>query len=817
MSEADARIIIDKLLRDSGWVLPGDDGNVNVEAEVRTQGGVADYVLKDSSDFPLCVIEAKKKLISPLVGKEQARAYAESLNCRFVVLSNSVKHYFWDIEQGEPNQVSTFFSPEQLKLRKASFNPPRQQDEEIDSDYIAKTQMPDFKEDPDYLDDKKKADFIKKYRLRLLRDYQLNAVKAVQKRVREGKDRFLLEMATGTGKTLVSSAIIKMFLRLYKVKRILFLVDRLELAAQALKEFNEALQNDFRTVIWKEHRSDWNKAEIIVSTIQSFISGNKYRRIFKPDNFGLVISDEAHRSLGSRSLKVFEYFIGFKLGLTATPKNYLKSIDGLAEVDPRQLEQRQMLDTYRIFGCESSDPTYRYSLEDGVRDQYLVNPKVIDARTEITTPLLSKQGYFFQGVDEEGNDIEETFTRKDFEKTFFSKNTNTIFCKIFLENAKRDPYTGEIGKTLIFCVSQKHASMITQILNSLANTAFPSRYKSDFAMQVTSNISNSQYMTVDFRNNSLCGHSSVNSCYSTSKTRVCVTVGMMTTGYDCPDILNICMMRPVFSPSEFIQIKGRGTRKYDFSLGLTTSAQAEDYDQVQKKEFLLFDFFANYEYFENEFDYDQILKMPSESDFSSNESSQYIDQVISSSPDYLTKLKQIIISDDGMRIDRDLYSSFKNKMIGNKTVKNLVVQNKFNEAETYLINEILNKPSEFFTIDKLGKSLGLDRQLTVRELLLFVYGHIKRLYSQRECLDEEFDKFDNELSIDDTIYSNVKEVFEAYATDEDFRGIIDSRQLANLNVHPSGIAYNELPNDMRELIPSFINQKVDIQRLQNVG
>ena len=226
-------------------------------------------------------------------------------------------------------------------------------------------------------------------------------------------------MATGTGKTLTSTAIMKMFLRLYRVKRVLFLVDRIELENQAKTEFNEILSNDFQTVIWKENTSDWRKAEIVVSTVQSFVTKNKYKKIFTHNDFDLVISDEAHRSLGARSRRVFEYFNGFKLGLTATPKNFLRSvdIDKLGEKDPRQLEKRFMLDTYTTFGCESGEPTFRYSLEDGVKDGYLINPRVLDARTEITTDLLSKEGYFFEGEDEEGKDISETFTKKDFEKT----------------------------------------------------------------------------------------------------------------------------------------------------------------------------------------------------------------------------------------------------------------------------------------------------------------------------------------------------------------------------------------------------------------
>ena len=587
MTEANARIVIDKLLRESDWILPGDDGVVNVDTEMQNQSGFADYVLKDENDFPICIIEAKKELRSPLVGKEQARGYADSLNCRFAILSNGVSHYFWDLKQGNPMVVDILPTQEQLILRTKDFNPTRDNTEEIDTDYIAQTQLPNFDKNPDYLDENKREEFIRNNKLRLLRKYQLAAVKAVQNSISEGNDRFLLEMATGTGKTLTSSAIIKMFLRLFKVKRVLFLVDRIELESQAQKEFDEVLKNDFRTVVWKENQSDWTKAEIVVSTVQSFVSKNKYRKIFRPNHFDLVISDEAHRSLGARSRKVFEYFIGFKLGLTATPRDYLKSVDvdNIAMSDPRQFEQRMMLDTYTTFGCDSGEPTFRYSLEDGVKDGYLINPKVIDARTEITTELLSEKGYFYKGVDDDGNDVEETFKQKDFEKNFFSKNTNAIFCETFLKHAMRDPYTNEVGKTLVFCVSQNHATKVTQILNQYADKLFPNQYTSDFAVQVTSFIENSQRMTIDFRNNSLNGSSKFNSHYRTSKTRVCVTVGMMTTGYDCTDILNICMMRPIYSPSEFIQMKGRGTRRCDFSQLWITQSEIPEEIEPQKRNF----------------------------------------------------------------------------------------------------------------------------------------------------------------------------------------------------------------------------------------
>ncbi len=820
MTEANARIKINKLLEESDWILPGDKGIVNVDTEMQNEAGFADYVLKDSNDFPICIIEAKKELISPLVGKEQARGYAESLNCRFVILSNGVSHYFWDIEQGSPTVIDVFLSQKQMELRKEKFNPPRANDEKIDVDYIAQTQLPKFEQNPDYLNEKKREEFIRNNKLRLLRDYQLKAVKAVQSNIAEGKDRFLLEMATGTGKTLTSSAIIKMFLRLYNVKRVLFLVDRLELETQAQKEFDEVLKNDFRTVIWKENQSDWTKAEIVISTVQSFVSKNKYRKVFRPDHFDLVISDEAHRSLGVRSRKVFEYFIGFKLGLTATPKDYLKSVDveNIGSSDPRQFEKRMMLDTYTTFGCESGEPTFRYSLEDGVKDGYLINPKVIDARTEITTELLSEQGYIFQGVDNEGKDFEETFTQKDFEKKFFSENTNTIFCETFLKHSMKDPYTGEIGKTLVFCVSQNHAAKVTQTLNILADRIYPKQYSSDFAVQVTSGVQDSQRMTIDFRNNSLNGQSKINPHYRTSKTRICVTVGMMTTGYDCTDILNICMMRPVYSPSEFVQMKGRGTRRCDFSQSWITKSEIPDHIEPQKGQFLLFDFFGNYDYFEKDFDYDEMLKLPSISE--GKDPPDPPDPgppiVISNSPDPLAELKEILISDQGMKIDRNLYRSFKKKVSEDEIIKGLVSQQNFDEAETYLKDNVLDKPQEFYSIEKIRKSLGLDRKLTVSELLLHVFGHIEHIPSQRECLDEEFDKLDKVLKPDDAIYGSAREVFEAYAVDNDFRDIVDSKRYAELGVHPSGDAFKKLPTELKQSIPLYVKDNVNLERLENV-
>ena len=199
-----------------------------------------------------------------------------------------------------------------------------------------------------------------------------------------------------------------------------------------------------------------------------------------------------------------------------------------------------------------------------MREGWLLNPVVVDARTDITTDMLSDEGYAVMVENEDGDLVEETFFGKDFEKKFFSDETNRILCDTFLKDALRDPLSSEIGKSIVFCVSQPHATKLTQKLNELATAMFPSKYNSDFAVQVTSNQDDSQQHAISFANNNFLGHTRFLDGYISSKVRVCVTVGMMTTGYDCEDLLNIVLLRPIFSPTDFIQIKGRGTRKFTF-------------------------------------------------------------------------------------------------------------------------------------------------------------------------------------------------------------------------------------------------------------
>ena len=383
MNEATARLKINNLLEKAGWRFfkeGSKPANVQLEAGVAlkpsdldelgddfegTSRGFVDYLLLDERGFPVIVLEAKSEGKQPLVGKEQARRYARSKNCRFVMLSNGNLHYFWDLERGNPNIITSFPTPGSVTgYSRVKPNPQRLIDEQVRDDYIVLTQRPSYASEAAWKNETERPGFIRANNLRFLRTYQLRAIHALQQAVKDSNDRFLFEMATGTGKTLTAAAVIKLFLRSGNASRVLFLVDRLELEEQARKMFAAILSADYSTVIYKETRDDWRSAEIVITTVQSLLFNNKYQSLFSPTDFDLVISDEAHRSISGNARAVFEYFVGYKLGLTATPRDYLRGFDktGPNVRDPREAERRLLLDTYRTFGCESGQPTFRYSL-----------------------------------------------------------------------------------------------------------------------------------------------------------------------------------------------------------------------------------------------------------------------------------------------------------------------------------------------------------------------------------------------------------------------------------------------------------------------
>lgn len=444
-SEAQARITINKLMEEAGWrFLPDNQGrresivcehrvtkkafapNVDLGVDFeRAPQGFVDYVLLNTAGRPVAVVEAKKESIDPLTAKEQARAYAAGLGASHIFLSNGLVHYYWNLRQGNPVKMSRFLPLEELG-KAAEWRPDsaRLAAVAVDENYIAASQ------DAKWLTYSavERADVQTNKKIRLLRDYQIAAVHTLQQAALPGKHRFLFEMATGTGKTLLSAAIAKLYLRTENATRVLFLVDRLELETQAWKNFTAYLANDgIETVIYKKKREEWRQAQVVVTTVQSLAAHNRFQTEFAPTDFQLLISDEAHRTINGSNRAIFEYFIGAKLGLTATPRDYLKGVDEkAAQDDPRAFERRQLLDTYRTFGGDDGRPTYRYSLLDAVRHQppYLVNPVALDARTEITTQMLSEGGYAVKVMaDEDGQETELVFEGRDFERRIFPTTT----------------------------------------------------------------------------------------------------------------------------------------------------------------------------------------------------------------------------------------------------------------------------------------------------------------------------------------------------------------------------------------------------------
>lgn len=839
--EAKARIKINKLLEDAGWRFFDDENgpaNIQLEANIKiskkqyddfgenfecVENGFIDFLLLDEAGKPFVVLEAKSEDKDPLVGKEQARNYAKSQFVKYVILSNGNIHYFWNIYKGSPQIILSLPTCNSIKESKAlNADPAKLYGEEITPDYIAVVRNPRYADAPEYQNGETRSQFLKDQGLKLMRKYQVNALKALQRSVQKGNQRFLFEMATGTGKTLTAAAVIRLFLRTGNANRVLFLVDRIELERQAKKSFISYLKPDYETVIFKDHTDDWRRAEIVVSTVQTLAYNNKYKSVFKPTDFSLIIADESHRSISGNSRAVFEYFIGYKLGLTATPKDYLKNVDvdDLKANDLRAWEKRQLLDTYKTFGCESGEPTFRYSLLDGVNDPdgpYLVNPTVVDARTEITTQLLADEGYAVlnQG-DEQDEDEEETYFARDFEKKFFSDETNKMFVKTFMDNAQRDPLTGEIGKGIVFCVSRKHAAKIAQLLNIYADSMFPDMYYSDFAMQITSDVQNAQEYTVNFQNNNLSGTTRFLEGYKSSKTRICVTVGMMTTGYDCEDLLNIGLFRPIFSPTDFIQIKGRGTRTYNFTYKERING-TDAIHEASKETYKLFDFFATCEYFEEKYNYDEVIKLPRFSGTGTGEGGGEVGSTTfeNFNPDPLKTMTETKVGLQGMKIDRMFFDKFESEVKDDAVAKEQYEQGNYAAAQRYIEDTYLNRPAEYYTWDKLRCATGIDRRVTVKEMMDKIFGVIPAFKSKQELVNDEFDGYMLTCGVAPGDYYDVRRFFETYLRDKEVRRAIEDEKYQLLGTQIPSYTFSDLKKlggqNMRRVV-GYVNDNVNLSR-----
>ena len=416
MNEATARIKINRQLERAGWRFfpEGDElANISLEPNVRLEQsdldalgddfeqvkrGFIDFLLLDSKGFPLVVFEAKSENKNPLTGKEQARKYARSQKCRFVILSNGNLHYFWDLERGNPHIITSFPTPESVTgYARVQPDPKRLIDEQVSADYIVLTQRPNYASEAAWKNEAERDGFKRANKLRFLRDYQLKAVHTLQRAVKYGADRFLFEMATGTGKTLTAAAVIKLFLRSRNASRAYSSWSTA--SSWKIRPKRSSRLSSRRTSkrsSTKRIASDWRKRRDsslhgpVLSVRQQIPVTLLTHRLRLRDLRRSAPLDQRQRPGGVRlfrRLQARPY-----RNATRLPER-LRPDRSRTVRDPREVERRLLRDTYRTFGCESGEPTFRYSLLDGVRDGYLVNPTVVDARTDVTTQLLSDKGF----------------------------------------------------------------------------------------------------------------------------------------------------------------------------------------------------------------------------------------------------------------------------------------------------------------------------------------------------------------------------------------------------------------------------------------
>ena len=559
-NEAFSRVLIDKALEFSGWNLLDSH---QVRFELNTENGRADYLLGGQRGS-LCVLEAKREDIDPYDAKEQAKGYAENVKAPFIILSNGREHWFWNYIRKDQDAYRIERLPSRKDLERLllkNLQPPRPLASEVITPAYLKKYIPDF----------------------IVRRYQIEAMDTIARLFDEKAIRkFLLEMATGTGKTLLCAALIRRFLQTRNAERVLFIVDRIELAKQTLEDFNVVLA-EYKPVLYKTARrrpGELLGSSVVVATLQSLMVDRRYREEFTPFYFDLVVNDEAHRSIYGDAREVVQFFQATRIGLTATPRAYLKNVnvEELQKENPKALEIRLLRDTYNYFGCKPGFPTFRYDIIDAVKDPegpFLCLPKIIDLRSDITTQALDESGWAVVI-----NEQEENFKIKDLERKIFTPARNRVMCEALLKEAQRDP-AGIIGKSLVFAVNQDHATELTKIFNGL---------RPGIAVTITSRIDDASSIAKEFRDGK-------------RTERIAVSVDMLSTGYNCRDLLNIGLMRPIFSPTEYIQIKGRGTRLFTFKIGNT---------EYEKKNFFMLDFCAVAEYFEEKYDYTIPLKIPRE-------------------------------------------------------------------------------------------------------------------------------------------------------------------------------------------------------------
>ncbi|MCB8950074.1 MAG: DEAD/DEAH box helicase family protein [Ardenticatenaceae bacterium] len=558
-TEAGTReLVIDQMLRAAGWDVanavttpktPADRvGNVTFEERVepmpnRRGYGYADYVLWGADGLPLAVVEAKKTAVDKERGKHQAELYADALEKMtgqrpVIFYTNGYTVSLWDDSFYPPREVQGFYTQEELALLVQRRDTAKNLAEVPNNAQIAG------------------------------RYYQEEAIRRVTDHFQQAHRRALLVMATGTGKTRTAVALVDLLMRANWVKRVLFLADRVTLVNQAVKAFKAHLPHSNPINLLEDKQAEASR--VVVSTYHTVMNlierqGNSdvgqrhaFALQYGVGHFDLIIIDEAHRSVYAKFGAIFQYFDGLLLGLTATPKD---------EVDRN---------TYELFNLASGDPTYSYDLDQAVADEFLVPPQPMETSTKFMShgirydelPDEEKIRWEMLEWDESG-EMPDAVDARELNQWLFNQDTIDKVLQTLMEHGLKVAGGDRLGKTIIFAANSAHARRIVE--------RFDANYPNlagKFAQQVDYSINYAQDLVEKFGVKEGAPH-------------IAVSVDMLDTGVDVPEVVNLLFFKRVRSKTKFFQMIGRGTRLCEDLFGL-------DQDKTQ---FLIFDFCGNFEFF----------------------------------------------------------------------------------------------------------------------------------------------------------------------------------------------------------------------------
>ncbi|MBR5266468.1 MAG: DEAD/DEAH box helicase family protein [Clostridia bacterium] len=542
MSEATTRkLYIDLYLKEAGWeVLETEDlaiaGKAGIEIKVngmpnQTGTGFCDYVLYGRDGRPLAIVEAKKTSVAPETGRHQVMLYADCMEKVYgyrPVLYYTNGYVTKVIDGLYPDrEVMAFHTLDELELMMQRRNRGDITDLNINESIAG-------------------------------RHYQKMAITNICERFNKKHRRGLIVMATGTGKTRVSIGLVDILLRNNWVKNVLFLADRTSLVNQAKRAFGNIMK-DMSICELSAGEKEYN-ARLMFSTYQTMINYiDSEDKRFGSGRFDLIIIDEAHRSIFNKYGAIFRYFDSLLVGLTATPKS---------EVDAN---------TYSIFGCESGVPDFDYTIEEAVKEKYLVNYKSFSRTTKIMShgipynELSAKdrktlETYYFDGTPPPTPDF--TISEKELFRLIYNKDTCRRIVEELMQYGIRVNGGEKLGKSIVFAYNHLHAQMIVECFYEL----YP-----DHGEKYCQLIDNTVKAADDL----------IKKFDTDDDFRIAVSVDMLDTGVDVPAVVNLVFFKPVKSKIKFVQMIGRGTRLCENLFGYGK----------HKTHFVIFDYCGNFEYF----------------------------------------------------------------------------------------------------------------------------------------------------------------------------------------------------------------------------